>query len=135
MIWQQSDIELARPMRAEKSTTAGVGPVASSPRRPEVEEAAGLVRLDSHPENAATETSPKLATGRVQAEGVTAGETAPIDDAEIYQMDGKFPLVRWLCAVHVRAWKDRGWTAKPGAEDGAGKPPWCSDCELARQAR
>jgi hypothetical protein len=104
VIWQQSDadLELARPMRADRSTTgASLESMAAppDPRRPEVE------------------------------------APAPIDDAEIYQLDGKFPLVRWLCADHVKAWKDRGWTVKPGAADGAGKPPWCSDCELARQAR
>jgi hypothetical protein len=100
-----------------QQTTTGEGghrlppAAATTPRPPEVEEGSGLVGLDSHPDSRRDVTT----------------------DVAIYELDGPYPLVKWLCDTDRQAWVDRDWTVKPGAAPGALKPKTCDDCELRRQ--
>jgi hypothetical protein len=48
----------------------------------------------------------------------------------IYQLDGKYPLIKWLCEKHRKARLAADWTVKPGGAPGALVPTTCDDCFL-----
>jgi hypothetical protein len=125
LIWAQDDVLGSSP--------APLDPVRAENRSPTFSPVAPAAPLDSKRSTPAPGVSTLPPGARATPRRPEVEEPAPTD-VGIYQLDGPFPLVRWLCAAHVLVWKGKGWTVKPGAADGAGPPPWCSDCELERQA-
>jgi hypothetical protein len=61
------------------------------------------------------------------------GDRLPANDVGIYELDRGFKTVAWLCDRCVAKRKADGWGVKDGAAKNAMVPPFCDDCDRAKQ--